>query len=120
VWAQRTAAQKATPVAAAPKGLKKEQSAPAAAPQEKQEKHVAVNNFNDGEVRQMMGRGEASAVYKVNASAINKDGGFVPHLGIYTGSLTPDTAACMANGKNFWTHLVEQVKIAQQKEGEKQ
>jgi hypothetical protein len=85
-----------------------------------QEKHVVVNNFNDGEVRQMMGRGEASAVYKVDASATNKDCEFVPHLGIYTESLTPDTVACMANGKNFWTHLEEQVKAVQQKEGEKQ
>jgi hypothetical protein len=121
VWAQRTAAQKATPAAAAvSKGVKKEQSAATSVAQEKQEKHVAVNNFNDGEVRQMMGRGDAGVVYKVNGSATNKDCTFLTHPRVFTGSLTAIVAACMSNGKNFWTHLEEQVKAAQQKEGEKQ
>jgi hypothetical protein len=118
VWAQRTAAQKATPaVTAAPKGVKKEQGA---ATPVAQEKHVAVNNFNDGEVRQMTGRGEASAVCKVDASATNKDRECFPQPAVYTGSLTPILAACMSSGKNFWDHLKEQVKAAQQKESEKQ
>jgi hypothetical protein len=75
VWAQRAAAQKPSP-AATPKAGKREQSAPAATPTT-QEKHVAVNKFNDGEVRQMMGRGEASSVYKVDMSAPARDGEFL-------------------------------------------
>jgi hypothetical protein len=72
VWAQRAAAQKPA-AAVAPKAGKREQSAPAATPTT-QEKHVAVNKFNDGEVKQMMGRGEASSVYKVDMSAPARDG----------------------------------------------
>jgi len=69
VWAQRAAAQKPTS-AAAGKAAKKEQGgSAAAATQATQEKHVPVNNFNDGEVRQMMGQGATSSVYKVETSA---------------------------------------------------
>ncbi|KAH0292304.1 hypothetical protein M436DRAFT_78917 [Aureobasidium namibiae CBS 147.97] len=101
VWAQRAAAQKPAS-AAAGKAAKKEQGGPAAATPAAHEKHVPVNNFNDGEVRQMMGQGATSSVYKVETSAK---------------TLNP---ASMANGKNFWTHLEEQVAAARQKEGEKQ
>jgi hypothetical protein len=45
-----------------------------------QEKHVAVNKFNDGEVRQMMGRGEASSVYKVDMVPV-KEGEFLRSRG---------------------------------------
>ena len=71
VWAQRAAAQKPAS-AAAGKAAKKEQggsAAAAAATPATQEKHVPVNNFNDGEVRQMMGQGATSSVYKVETNA---------------------------------------------------
>jgi len=68
VWAQRAAAQKPAS-AAAGKTAKKEQGGSAAAAAATQEKHVPVNNFNDGEVRQMMGQGPTSSVYKVETSA---------------------------------------------------
>lgn len=121
VWAQRAAAQKPAP-AAAGKAAKKEQggSAAAAASQEKQVKHVPVNNFNDDEVRQMMGQGATSTVYKVDNSAKASDRKFCHGHGIYTQALRQITAASMANGKNFWAHLAEQVTAARQKEGEKQ
>jgi hypothetical protein len=81
VWAQRAAAQKPS-AAVAPKAAKREQSVPAAgaATPVAQEKHVAVNNFNDGEVRQMMGRREASSVYKVDMVPV-KDGEFLRSRG---------------------------------------
>jgi hypothetical protein len=78
VWAQRAAAQKPS-AAVAPKAAKREQSVPAAATPTTQEKHVAVNKFNDGEVRQMMGRGEAGSVYKVDIAPV-KDGEFLRSL----------------------------------------
>jgi hypothetical protein len=71
VWAQRAAAQKPSP-AVTPKAAKKEQSTPAATPAT-QEKHVPANNFNYGEVKQMMGQKEASSVYKVDTSASTSD-----------------------------------------------
>ncbi|CAD0091517.1 unnamed protein product [Aureobasidium mustum] len=80
VWAARAAAQKAAPAKAVDAGKKKEQSAPVATAvtavsSGAQETHVPVNNFNDGEVKQLLGRGEASSVYKVDASnASSADG----------------------------------------------
>jgi predicted regulator of Ras-like GTPase activity (Roadblock/LC7/MglB family) len=81
VWAQRAAAQKPS-AAVAPKAAKREQNVPAAgaaATPVAQERHVAVNKFNDGEVRQMMGRGEAGSVYKVDMAPV-KDGEFLRSL----------------------------------------
>jgi hypothetical protein len=76
VWAQRAAAQKPSP-AVTTKAAKKEQSTPAAAAAAAtpatQEKHVPVNNFNYGEVKQMMGQKEARSVYKVDTSASASD-----------------------------------------------
>jgi len=73
VWAARAAAQKAAPAKAADAGKKKEQSAPVAtavtpATSGAQETHVPVNNFNDGEVKQLLSRGGPSSVYKLDAS----------------------------------------------------
>ncbi|CAD0092811.1 unnamed protein product [Aureobasidium vineae] len=101
VWAQRAAAQKPA-AAAAPKAAKKEQSAAAGV----QEVHVSVNNFNEGEVKQMLAKGEVGSVYKPDYS------------GGASKLLTTMTAACMANGKNFWAHLEEQVAAARKKEGQ--
>lgn len=53
------------------KAAKKEQGG--AATPATQEKHVPVNNFNDGEVKQMMGQGATSSVYKVETSAKASD-----------------------------------------------
>lgn len=73
VWAARAAAQKAAPAKAADAGKKKEQSAPAAttasaATTGAQGTHVPVNNFNGGEVKQLLSRGGTSSVYKLDAS----------------------------------------------------
>lgn len=73
MWAARAAAQKAAPAKAADAGKKKEQSAPVAtaapaASAGAQETHVPVNNFNDSEVKQLLSRGQASSVYKLDAS----------------------------------------------------
>lgn len=69
MWAARAAAQKAAPARAADAGKKKEQNAPVAtAAPGVQETHVPVNNFNDGEVKQLLSRGGASSVYKLDAS----------------------------------------------------
>ncbi|CAD0113164.1 unnamed protein product [Aureobasidium uvarum] len=101
VWAQRAAAQKPA-AAVAPKAAKKEQSVNAGV-QETQ--HVSVNNFNEGEVKQMLAKREAGSVYKPDYSG--------------NASSAPNAdAACMANGKNFWAHLEEQVAAAKKKEGQ--
>lgn len=73
MWAARAAAQKVAPAKAADAGKKKEQSAPVAtavtpAASGVQETHVPVNNFNEGEVKQLLSRGGASSVYKPDAS----------------------------------------------------
>lgn len=73
MWAARAAAQKAAPAKAADAGKKKEQSAPVAtaalaATAGAQETYVPVNNFNEGEVKQLLSRGQASSVYKLDAS----------------------------------------------------
>ncbi|KAH0349795.1 hypothetical protein KCU83_g5259, partial [Aureobasidium melanogenum] len=108
VWAARAAAQKAAPAKAADAGKKKEQSAPVAtavtpATSGVQEKHVPVNNFNDGEVKQLLSRGGVSSVYKLDASN--------------TSSADP---GCMANGKSFKVHLDEQVAAALKKQQEEE
>ncbi|KAH0372799.1 hypothetical protein KCU65_g830, partial [Aureobasidium melanogenum] len=104
VWAARAAAQKAAPAKAADAGKKKEESGPAAtAAPGGQETHVPVNNFNDGEVRQLLSRGGASSVYKLDASN--------------TSSVDP---SCMANGKSFKAHLDEQVAAALKKQQEEE
>ncbi|KAG9687052.1 hypothetical protein KCU81_g2238, partial [Aureobasidium melanogenum] len=102
VWAARAAAQKAAPAKAADAGKKKEQSAPAATPGV-QETHVPVNNFNDGEVRQLLSRGGASSVYKLDAP-----------------NTSSADSGCMANGKSFKVHLDEQVAAALKKQQEEE
>ncbi|KAG9677889.1 hypothetical protein KCU99_g7776, partial [Aureobasidium melanogenum] len=108
VWAARAAAQKVAPAKAADAGKKKEQSAPVAtavtpAASGVQETHVPVNNFNEGEVKQLLSRGGASSVYKPDASN--------------TSSADP---SCMANGKSFKVHLDEQVVAALRKQQEEE
>ncbi|KAH0385796.1 hypothetical protein KCU92_g3272, partial [Aureobasidium melanogenum] len=106
VWAARAAAQKAAPAKAADAGKKKEQSAPvvtAVTPVGAQETHVPVNNFNDGEVKQLLSRGGVSSVYKLDASN--------------NSSADP---GCMANGKSFKVHLDEQVAAALKKQQEEE
>lgn len=119
MWAARAAAQKAAPAKAADAGKKKEQSAPAATPGV-QETHVPVNNFNDGEVRQLLSRGGASSVYKLDApNTSSADCEFVYDCHLHT-MLTSVIAGCMANGKSFKVHLDEQVAAALKKQQEEE
>ncbi|KAK6004129.1 hypothetical protein QM012_008979 [Aureobasidium pullulans] len=112
VWAARAAAQKAAPAKTADAGKKKEQNAPVAAAVTSaipgaQETHVPVNNFNNGEVKQLLGRGQASSVYKSEYDGSASDASSVD-------------AGCMANGKSFRVHLNEQVTAALKKQQEEE
>lgn len=124
VWAAR-AAQRNTPAggkrAESPAASAATAAAPAKTEQKggaAQAKHVPVNNFNEGEVREALGRGVQGGVYKVDdassGSAGNTDGES-KSLGCDLFVLTVDTGAIMANGKNFFDELAKQVAALQNK-----